>query len=221
MDACHPPVYRSPVITVATALSFLVVVLLGAMSPGPDFVVVTRNSLFGGRRAGVMCGLGIACGVFVWVVAIALGVAGLLAASAVVFTVVKLAGAAYLVYLGVRAWLSVRRGGYGDLQTENLKGVSLAVAFRQGLLCNLLNPKVAVFFLALLPQFLPSSASTSETLELAVIATGASVVWWVTLAMVVGSLRRFFSAGRVRRVLDGVMGTLLVVLGVRVATQVS
>ncbi|WP_163566789.1 LysE family translocator [Fodinicola feengrottensis] len=209
-------------ISVATAVSFLVVVvLLGAMSPGPDFVVVTRNSLSGGRKAGVACGLGIACGVFVWVVAIALGVAGLLAASAVVFTVVKLAGAAYLVYLGVRAWISVRRGGYHDLQATELTGVSLPVAFRQGLLCNLLNPKVAVFFLALLPQFLPSTASTAQTLELAVIATFTSVVWWITLAMVVGSLRRFFSAGRVRRAMDGVMGTLLVLLGIRVATQVS
>jgi threonine/homoserine/homoserine lactone efflux protein len=209
------------VLSVATALSFLLVVLLGAMSPGPDFVVVTRNSLFGGRLTGVACGLGIACGVFVWVVAIALGVAGLLAASAVVFTIVKLAGAAYLVFLGVRAWIAVRRGGYSDLRVAEIKGVSKAAAFRQGLLCNLLNPKVAVFFLALLPQFLPSSASTTQTLELAAIATAASVVWWVTLAMVVGSLRRFFSAARVRRVMDGVMGTLLVLFGIRVATTVS
>ncbi|WP_410615030.1 LysE family translocator [Amycolatopsis sp. lyj-109] len=99
----------------ATAASFLLVVVLGAMSPGPDFVVVTRSALSGGRRAGIAAGTGIALGVFAWVVAIALGVAAVLTASAVAFTVVKLAGAAYLVVLGGKAWLAVRRGEYRDL----------------------------------------------------------------------------------------------------------
>lgn len=206
-------------ISLTVALTFFGVVLLGAMAPGPDFVLMTRNSLFGGRRAGVACAFGIASGVFVWVVAIALGVASLLAASAVAFTVVKLAGAAYLVYLGVRAWWAVRKGGYRDLEDVDLGSVSVARSFRQGLLCNLLNPKVAVFFLALIPQFLPASATPVVTLELAVIATGVSLGWWVTFAFLVGSLRRFFGSGRVRRAMDAVMGTLLVGLGIRVATQ--
>ncbi|WP_163505859.1 LysE family translocator [Fodinicola acaciae] len=208
-------------ISLTVALTFLGVVLLGAMAPGPDFVLMTRNSLFGGRKAGVACAFGIACGVFVWVVSIALGVASLLAASAVAFTVVKLAGAAYLLYLGVRAWWNVRKGGYRDLESADLGDVPAAKAFRQGLLCNLLNPKVSVFFLALIPQFLPVAALPTQTLELAVIATLVSATWWVTFAFLVGSLRRFFGSGRVRRAMDAVMGTLLVGLGIRVATQVS
>ncbi|GAA5156142.1 LysE family translocator [Pseudonocardia eucalypti] len=201
----------------STAALFLLVVLAGAMTPGPDFVMVTRSALLGGRRAGMACALGITCGVFLWVVAIALGVAALLAASAVAFTVVKLAGAAYLVVLGVRAWLAVRRNGYAELDTLAPPEVSATRAFRNGLLCNLLNPKVAMFFLALLPQFLPHSASTLATLSLAAVGAVASVVWWMTVAVVVGSLRRFFAAPRVRRALDGIMGTLLLTLGLRVA----
>jgi threonine/homoserine/homoserine lactone efflux protein len=206
----------------ATAASFLLVVVLGAMSPGPDFVVVTRSALTGGRRAGIAAGTGIALGVFAWVVAIALGVAAVLTASAVAFTVVKLAGAAYLVVLGVKAWLAVRRGEYRDLTPPTgARRLEAGAAFRQGLVTNLLNPKVAVYFLALLPQFLPADGSTLQTLELAAIATAGTVLWFVTLAVVVGALKRFFSAGRVRRGLDAVLGTVLVGLGLKVAAETA
>ncbi len=206
----------------ATAASFLLVVVLGAMSPGPDFVVVTRSALTGGRRAGMAAGLGIALGVFAWVVAIALGVAAVLTASAVAFTVVKLAGAAYLVVLGVKAWLAVRCGEYRDLtETTGARRLAAGAAFRQGLVTNLLNPKVAVYFLALLPQFLPADGSTLQTLELAAIATAGTVLWFVTLAVVVGALKRFFSAGRVRRGLDALLGTVLVALGLKVAAETA
>ncbi|MET9001701.1 LysE family translocator [Amycolatopsis sp. Hca4] len=206
----------------ATAASFLLVVVLGAMSPGPDFVVVTRSALAGGRRAGIAAGTGIALGVFAWVVAIALGVAAVLTASAVAFTVVKLAGAAYLVFLGVKAWLAVRRGEYRDLApATGPRQLTAGAAFRQGLVTNLLNPKVAVYFLALLPQFLPADGATLQTLELAAIATAGTVLWFVTLAVVVGALKRFFSAGRVRRGLDAILGTVLVALGLKVAAETA
>ncbi|RSD09322.1 LysE family translocator [Amycolatopsis eburnea] len=208
-------------IPATTAASFLLVVLLGAMSPGPDFVVVTRSSLTGGRRAGIAAGVGIALGVFAWVVAIALGVAAVLTASAVAFTVVKLVGAAYLVFLGVKAWLAVRRGEYRDLGGERKDPLKAGAAFRQGLFTNLLNPKVAVYFLALLPQFLPADGSTLQTLELAAIATAGTVVWFVTLAVVVGALKKVFRDGRVRRGLDAVLGSLLVALGLKVAAETA
>jgi threonine/homoserine/homoserine lactone efflux protein len=206
----------------ATAASFLLVVVLGAMSPGPDFVVVTRTSITGGRRAGVAAGAGIALGVFAWVVAIALGVAAVLTASAVAFTVVKLVGAAYLVVLGVKSWLAVRRGDYRDLgEDRTAEPLRAGAAFRQGLFTNLLNPKVAVYFLALLPQFLPADGSTLQTLELAVIATAGTVLWFCSLAVVVGALKRFFGDGRVRRGLDAVLGSVLVALGIKVAAETA
>ncbi len=194
------------------------VVLLAAMSPGPDFAIVTRNAMVSGRRAGVACSAGIAVGVLTWAVVTAMGIAGLLAASAVAFTVVKLVGAAYLVLLGVRALLAMRRGDYTDDQRVSRDRTTGALAaFRQGLVTNLLNPKVAVFFVALLPQYLPASATVVDHLLLAGVAGGVTLTWFTVLAAVVSALHRLLSSTRVRRTLDAVMGTLLVGLGIRVA----
>jgi threonine/homoserine/homoserine lactone efflux protein len=200
------------------------VILLASMSPGPDFVIVTRNAAQCGRRAGMACAAGIASGLFAWAAVAGLGIAGLLAASAVAFTVVKLAGAAYLVLLGVRALLAARRGGYEtpapapSPDAERRPGGALA-AYRQGLVTNLLNPKVAVFFTALLPQFLPATATPADHLLLATVAAAVSLTWFVVLTTVVSALRRFLTATRVRRTIDAVMGTLLVTLGIRIAIQ--
>jgi threonine/homoserine/homoserine lactone efflux protein len=201
------------------ALAMSGVILLGAMSPGPDFVIVTRNAALSGRRAGMACAAGIAGGVFAWSVVTALGVAGLLAASAVAFTVVKLIGAAYLALLGIRALLAARRGEYQPPDTGARPPRGALVAFRQGLLTNLLNPKVAVFFIALLPQFLPASPTVLDTVLLGAIAATISLVWFALLANVVGALRAVFARVRVRRVIDAVMGTVLIGLGVRIAVQ--
>ena len=194
------------------------VILLAAMSPGPDFAIVTRNAMISGRRAGMACSVGIAVGVFAWAVVTALGVAGLLAASALAFTAVKLVGAAYLVFLGIRALLAARRGDYDNVQhIPGARATGVLAAFRQGLVTNLLNPKVAVFFVALLPQFLPTSATAADHLLLAVVAAGVTLTWFTVLAGVVSALRRLLTASRVRRALDAVMGTLLVGLGIRLA----
>jgi threonine/homoserine/homoserine lactone efflux protein len=194
------------------------VILVAAMSPGPDFVIVTRSAALSGRRAGLACAAGIASGVFAWSVVTGLGMAGLLAASAVAFTVVKLAGAAYLVLLGVRSLLAARRGRYeGADISASVRGP--AAAFRQGLLTNLLNPKVAVFFIALLPQFLPAEPTMLDTVALGAVAATVSLVWFTVLVTVVGAMRALFTRVRVRRVIDAVMGGLLVALGVRIAIQ--
>ncbi len=195
------------------------VVLLAAMSPGPDFAIVTRNAMVSGRRAGMACGAGIAVGVFAWAVVTALGIVGLLAASAVAFTAVKLVGAGYLVVLGVRALLAARRGEYDSAEVvPGARATSAPAAFRQGIVTNLLNPKVAVFFVALLPQFLPASATAADHLLLAGVAAGVTLTWFTVLAGVVSALRRLLTGNRVRRGIDALMGTLLVGLGVRMAT---
>ncbi|WP_433204254.1 LysE family translocator [Nocardia sp. CA-107356] len=202
----------------AQVLALSGVMLVGAMSPGPDFVIVTRNAAVSGRRAGVASAIGIALGVFVWSVVTAIGVAGLLAASAVTFTVLKLIGAGYLAVLGLRALLAARRGNY-PVQIPELKSHGTVHAFRQGLLCNLLNPKVAVFFLALLPQFLPAQPSTIDTLELGVVTTTVCLAWFTLLAVGVGALRHVLNRQRVRRAIDATMGTFMVALGIRIAVQ--
>ncbi|CAM3994403.1 LysE family translocator [Kibdelosporangium persicum] len=198
-------------------LAFMGVVLLAAMAPGPDFIIVTRHAAVSGRRAGVAAGLGIASGVFVWAVVAAFGVAGLLAASAVAFTVVKLVGAAYLGYLGIKALIGAWRRGERVQVDAHLATVRALVAFRQGLITNLLNPKCAVFFVALMPQFLSSTPHTGETLLLSALAVIVTAVWFTVLANIVGVLKRFFTSARVRKVLDSITGTILVAFGVKIA----
>lgn len=206
---------------VTQAVGLAGVILLAAMSPGPDFVIVLRNVLSGGRRAGIACGAGIASGVLAWAVVTSVGIAGLLAASAIAFTVVKLVGAAYLVLLGVQSLLAARRGGYERAKEPEVEQArrSAFTAYRQGLLTNLFNPKVAVFFLALWPQFLPHDATVTDTAILTAVAALTSLVWFTVLANVVTALRRFLTASKVRRTIDAVMGTLLVGIGVRIAVS--
>ncbi|MFC9994285.1 LysE family translocator [Nocardia sp. NPDC127526] len=206
-------------LSTAQILTLAGVIVLGSMTPGPDFLVVVRNSAVSGRRAGIATAAGIAAGVFVWSLVTAVGIAGLLAASAMAYTVVKLVGALYLAYLGIRALLAARRGDYVPEAKSGSAGPSAAVTFRQGLLTNLLNPKCAVFFIALVPQFLPADPTAIGTLELAVVCAVASIAWFATLAVGVGALRHVFTRQRVRRALDAAMGTLMVGLGIRIAVQ--
>ncbi|MDA0636134.1 LysE family translocator [Nonomuraea sp. MCN248] len=202
--------------SLTVSLAFGGVVLLGAMSPGPDFAVVVRRSAVSGRGAGMAAALGIAVGVFAWVVAAATGVAALLAASATAFTVVKVAGAAYLGYLGVRAILAaVRGGGAPQPPPPGSPRQGALAAFGEGLLTNVLNPKAALFFVALVPQFLAHGA---DALSLSLIALGGTVVWFLVVANVVSALRAFFARPAVRRALDVLTGTALIALGVNLAT---
>jgi threonine/homoserine/homoserine lactone efflux protein len=203
---------------VSQVLTLAGIILLAAMTPGPDFLIVLRSVMTGGRRAGMAAALGIATGLLCWGAVTSLGIAGLLAASAVAFTVVKLVGAAYLVFLGVQALLAARRGYPKELDTGKEKATARG-AFAAGLVTNLFNPKVAVFFLALWPQLLPDHASFVQMATMAAVAAAAPLTWFLVLANIVMALRRFLVAARVRRTLDAVMGGVLVAIGVRIAAS--
>jgi threonine/homoserine/homoserine lactone efflux protein len=196
---------------------FALVMLLGAMSPGPDFAVVVRRAAVSGRGPGTLTALGVAAGVAVWAVAAATGVAALVAVSAVVYTAVKLVGAAYLLYLGIRALLAARRAGGVEVGVGASRPVGAWTAFRQGLVCNLFNPKAAVFFVALLPQFLPDRPGLLDTLALSAVSVAVTGLWFVTVANLVGAFRRLFLRPRLRRAVDAVTGTALVTVGIRLA----
>jgi len=204
--------------TTGQLLTFGGVVVLGAMSPGPDFAVVLRRSAVAGRAHGMAAAVGVAAGVFAWVIAAATGVAALVAATPVAFTVIKLVGAGYLAYLGVNALRSAGRSG--DLRSpSDPAGVEpgLWQAFRDGLLCNALNPKAAIFFVALLPQFLPAESGLVPLLTLSVIAVVITATWFLTVANLVAAARRVFSRPATRRFIDGMSGVVLIGLGVRLA----
>ncbi|GAA1683585.1 LysE family translocator [Glycomyces endophyticus] len=200
-------------------LVFGLAILLAAVVPGPDFAMVVRNTVVSGRGSGMWTAAGIGLGIAVWVVATSIGLAALLAASALAFTAVKLAGAVYLVYLGVRAIVAaVRERRRPAAAIELGRGMSRWAAFRSGLLCNLLNPKAVVLFTALMPQFL-DTGDALRIVELAAVGMAVCAGFYLALANLIGLMRTFLERPRVRAWLNGATGAVMVALGVRVAAN--
>jgi threonine/homoserine/homoserine lactone efflux protein len=196
-------------------LPFLGVAALVIMTPGPDTVVTTRSTLMGGRRAGVMTAFGVITGQACWTVAASAGVTALLIASEPAFLAVKYAGAAYLVYLGAGALAAAIRGGE-PCEHAGVPAVARTTAYRQGLLSDLSNPKMAAFFTSLLPQF---GSTFAEMLVLGLIFCALT---WLWLALYATALARVGDALRrpvVRRAFEAVTGAVLVALGLRLAAE--
>jgi threonine/homoserine/homoserine lactone efflux protein len=193
---------------VAHALAFLGVSAVVIVTPGPDTALTIRNSLAGGRRGGVATAAGVATGQATWTLAASLGIVALLRASQPAFLSLRLAGAAYLVWLGAHALVAAVRGS-GELRLPTRRSRS---SFRQGLLSNLGNPKMAVFFTSLLPQFGSSFATLAA---LGLVFCTMTFAWLSFVASAGDVLRR----SRVRRAVNAVTGVVLVALGVRIATE--
>jgi threonine/homoserine/homoserine lactone efflux protein len=191
-------------------LPFLAVSAIVVVTPGVDMALVTKNALLDGRAAARATALGVNLGILLWTLAAALGLAAVIAASAAAFTAIKLAGALYLVYLGVRALLGSH---------ERVAAVARGSAFRQGLASNLLNPKIAVFFTSLLPQFVAAAARPQDLLLLGVLFNCMGVVWLLTYAELAARGRDVLGRPRVKRTLDRLTGVALVGLGARLAFE--
>lgn len=198
--------------------TYLVVVLGLMIIPGPATLLTLARSVSGGRRAGMATGLGIAAGDFVHATMATFGLSALLATSAVAFQAVKYAGVAYLVYLGIKAFLE--KSGSLDLPAAQV--VPPMQAFRQGLFTEILNPKTALFFLAFLPQFIhPESGSVIAQFSLlGIIFVGLSICVTSLLALAAGSIRGWLSRNRtIGRWQGKVIGSIYMALGVRLALQ--
>jgi threonine/homoserine/homoserine lactone efflux protein len=202
-------------------VAFLGVAVLVIVTPGPDTALTIRNTLRGGRTGGLGTALGVAAGQGIWTVATSAGVAALLVASTSAFTVLRLAGAAYLAWLGGQAlWAALRPGVPAGDVTGVSRGRRLTVgaAFRQGILSNLGNPKMAVFFTSLLPQFTPAGdASFTALFGLGLVFCALTLSWLAGYAVVVAGAGEVLGRPRIRRVVEGVTGTVLVALGLRLA----
>jgi threonine/homoserine/homoserine lactone efflux protein len=199
--------------------AFLGVSLLVIVTPGQDTALTIRNTLVGGRRAGVFTGLGVAGGQACWTVAASAGVTALLIASEPAFTALKYAGAAYLGFLGLQSLHAALRSG-GVAHAPVARGPAPRRAFRQGLVSNLGNPKMAVFFSSLLPQFAPTDGPTFlPLLALGLVFCLLTFLWLALYALAVTRAGDLLRRPRIRRTLDGVMGTALVALGIRLAAQ--
>jgi threonine/homoserine/homoserine lactone efflux protein len=198
---------------------FLTTAIVLILTPGQDTFFILGRSLAGGRRAGVAAALGISAGSLIHTLLAALGLSALLATSAYAFMAVKFAGAAYLIYIGVRALLthSTRLPG----ETGNGTASGQWPAFRQGIVSNLLNPKVALFFLALMPQFIEASSghkvAAFMALGLSFVTLGA--LWCLVLAIAAARMRHaFLRRPSMAQVLNKVAGAMFIALGIRLAT---
>ncbi|HWM14444.1 MAG TPA: LysE family translocator [Gaiellaceae bacterium] len=203
-------------------LAFLGVSALVIVTPGQDTALTIRNTLAGGRRSGVGTALGVSAGQASWTLAASAGVTALLVASEPAFLALKLAGAAYLVYLGAQALLTALGPGRsrGPAPRARAGGLSPGAAFRQGVISNLGNPKMAVFFTSLLPQFAPAGgASFPVMLALGLVFCTMTLAWLSAYSVAVDRAGDVLRRPAVRRVLDAVTGAVLVALGLRLATQ--
>jgi RhtB (resistance to homoserine/threonine) family protein len=200
-------------------LVFVGVVALLTITPGADMAMVARSVFTGGRRDAFATTLGISAGCLVWAFASALGVAALLAASRTAYDALRLVGAAYLVWLGVQSLLAARRGAGAPEPVANA-GERRASPFRQGLLTNLFNPKIAVFYSTFLPQFIaPGDPVVALSLALAGVHIALGVAWLSLYAWLLHRAVAAFKGSRLRRALDALTGTVLVGLGLRLAAE--
>jgi threonine/homoserine/homoserine lactone efflux protein len=198
---------------VTPAFAFLGVAALVIVTPGQDTALTIRNTLTGGRDGGVSTAVGVAFGQATWTIAAAAGVAAVLRASEPAFVAVRLAGSAYLVFLGAQTLVGAVRGRRVEhaARTAGARG-----AFRQGLLSNLGNPKMAIFFTSLLPQF---GTSFGSMLALGLVFCTMTLAWLTAYAVAVARAGDVLRRPRVRRVVDLVTGAALAAFGVRLAFE--
>jgi threonine/homoserine/homoserine lactone efflux protein len=214
-----------------TLLAFLGVSALVIMTPGPDTAMTIRNTLMGGRAGGLATALGVSTGLTIWALATSAGLAALLIASEPLFLAVKYAGAVYLIWLGLQslrtAW---RPGGAGNLPAAIARNaaaiprLSPRAAFRQGVISDLGNAKIAVFFTSLLPQFAPhgtagGSADFGSLAALGLLFSGMTLLWLSGYALAVARLSHVLRRPSIRRTLDSITGATLIALGIRIAAE--
>lgn len=209
--------------------AFVVTCVLVVLSPGPSLAVIVDQTLRAGRPSGLVTVAGNTSGLVFWAFASVLGLTALVRTSELAFLALKIAGAVYLCWLGVQSLRRSRR--HREIadpaqpgQVERTGGRPGGVfawtrAYRAGVLTNLSNPKAAVLYLALFPQFLPAHGGTvGQTAALAAVQMTISVSWYTTVVLAVGVVRRLLSRPAVRVRLDQLTGLVLVGLGIRLAT---
>lgn len=203
--------------------AFIGISIVVIVTPGPDTALTIRNTLLGGRSGGIFTGLGVATGQAIWALATSLGVVALLVASEPVFAAIKLAGAGYLIFLGVQGLYTALRSsttGAPDALSAPCPRLRASSAFGQGVLSDLGNPKMAVFFTSLLPQFASRGEGMFlDLVNLGLIFCAMTFLWLTVYAVGIAMAGDFLRRPRIRRAVEGVTGAVLIALGLRLATE--
>lgn len=203
-------------IDLTSLAAFLFAASILTVTPGVDMAMVLRGATVGGTRAGVRAGLGVALGCLIWGGAVSLGLGAILQASEMAYTVVKFAGGAYLVWLGLKLLRSPRRA----LDTDQSGTLNDKGAFWRSLMTNLLNPKVGIFYVTFLPQFVPAGANVAGySFFLACLHVLLSLAWFAVLIAATVPLGRFLRRPGAVRTLDRLTGGVFIAFGVKLATS--
>ncbi len=207
-----------------TALTtYLIAITLLTITPGVDTMLVIRNTARGGWRDGAVSSLGICSALFLHATISAIGISMVLLQAAWPFSLLKLAGAGYLIWLGLGSWRKIlKQETFEVINGKSTGGVTFLVgrSLREGFLSNILNPKTAIFYMAFLPQFInPAQSALMQSIFLAGLHFVIAMAWQCLLALMVKQLKIWLQKPRVSQVFDGVTGTVMVGLGLRVATE--
>jgi len=201
--------------------TFIIAITLLTITPGVDTVLIIRNTTRGGWRDGALSSLGICSGLFVHAVVSAVGISVILLQSAWAFNALKLAGAGYLVWLGIASLRSAARQGTPlalNGPPDRVVHFSVRRSLLEGFLSNVLNPKTVVFYMAFLPQFIdPDRSALEQSLFLAGLHFVIAMVWQCLLASIVHRAKTWMQNQKVRRSLDGLTGSIMVAFGIKLA----
>jgi RhtB (resistance to homoserine/threonine) family protein len=197
--------------------TFLVLSLFVVMSPGIDTALITKRTISDGRKDGYKMALGITTGSLIHTFAAAFGLSAILMQSAVVFEIIKYAGAIYLIYLGLSSFISRKKKKITSVENQTYSEMKKS-AFKQGLFSNVLNPKVAMFFLTFLPQFMKTGATaTGQLIIMGVIYTVLSITWFFVYVFFINYLRAWLMSPKVQRIMDKTTGLILIGFGLKLA----
>lgn len=199
-------------------LAFTILLIFIVMSPGIDFALITKRTLTDGKKDGFKIALGLTSGALVHTLAAALGLSIILMKSAVAFEVVKYAGAVYLIYMGLSSFIKKGKSILVQEKQEN----SRKSAFTQGLVSNAFNPKVAIFFLTFLPQFvLPRYNPSLQFLLMGSLYALLSIIWFTTIVLLLSYIRRWLMSPKVQNMIDKVTGLVLIGFGLNMIFKVQ
>lgn len=210
-------------------ITIAVVAFLGAVSPGPDFIMVTKNSLTYNRKIGFFTGIGVGSGTLIHVFYTLVGIGVIVSQSIIAYSMIKYLGAAYLIYLGYKSLKTkkenidiVRENFTAGGETQNnsrIKQISPIKAFRQGFLCNALNPKATVFFLSIFTQIIGPKTPLAIQVLLGIECTVIITLWFTIVALIFSNERLKNKIRGVKHYIERTMGVVLVLLGLKIATE--
>ncbi|MGX9134093.1 LysE family translocator [Rummeliibacillus sp. JY-2-4R] len=198
---------------------YVTMCILLILLPGPDTAIVTKNTLSIGKKGGLRTLFGTCCALLIHTLAAVLGLSAIIAKSAFVFSIFKIIGGAYLIYLGVKTFISMRKQKQQGMELDHTE-TEEQTCFKQGFLTNLMNPKVAVFFLTFLPQFVHSNEQTwLPFILLGLTYVVLTAIWFVVYILLLNAIRTFMLKPKTQFAIEGITGTVLVGFGIKLTME--